>query len=77
MPDPDEPTLSLSEWVVLGLVCEQPAHGFAIAGLLGRQGSPGEVWRVARPVVYRAIQRLEALFPARGGSGFWLGSEGH
>lgn len=46
---------------MLRLICEQPAHGFAIAGLLGRQGSPGEVWRVARPVVYRAIQRLEAL----------------
>jgi PadR family transcriptional regulator AphA len=61
MPDPAEPTLSLPEWVVLCLIREQPTHGFAIAGLLSRQGSLGEVWRVARPVVYRAIQRLEAL----------------
>jgi hypothetical protein len=30
----DEPVLSLAEWLVLCLVCEEPRHGFAIVGLL-------------------------------------------
>jgi DNA-binding PadR family transcriptional regulator len=56
-----EPSLSLSEWLVLCLVAETPRHGFAIARLLGAGGSLGQVWRVPKPVVYRALQRLENL----------------
>lgn len=66
MPDPVTPVaavpaLSLSEWLVLCLICEQPAHGFALAGLLGRGGTLGQIWRVPKPVIYRGLQHLEAL----------------
>jgi len=58
---PAEPSLSLAEWLVLCLICEEPAHGFAIARLLGAGGTIGQVWHVPKPVVYRALQRLEQL----------------
>jgi DNA-binding PadR family transcriptional regulator len=61
MPDPQAPRLSLSEWLVLSLICEKPTHGFAIARMLGPVGSLGQVWRVPKPVIYRAMQRLELL----------------
>ena len=59
MPATEEPTLSLAEWLVLCLVCERPQHGFAIARQLGSDGDLGRIWRVPKPVVYRALQRLE------------------
>lgn len=55
------PALSLAEWLVLCLVCEEPRHGFAIARLLDSDGSLGRIWRVPKPVVYRSVQRLEQL----------------
>jgi PadR family transcriptional regulator AphA len=61
MTSPEERSLSLSEWLVLCLVREQPRHGFAIARLLEADGSLGKVWRVPKPVIYRALQRLEQL----------------
>jgi DNA-binding PadR family transcriptional regulator len=61
MSPPEERSLSLAEWLVLCLVCEQPRHGFAIARLLDSDGSLGQIWRVPKPVVYRALQRLEHL----------------
>jgi PadR family transcriptional regulator AphA len=51
-------TLSLSDWVVLCLVAEGPTHGFAIAQLTASSGAVGRVWRVPKPVVYRALDRL-------------------
>jgi len=57
----DEPQLSLAEWLVLCLVCEETRHGFALARLLESGGSVGRIWRVPKPVVYRALQRLEQL----------------
>jgi PadR family transcriptional regulator AphA len=60
-PGHGEPTLSLAEWLVLCLVCEEPRHGFAIARLLDSNGSLGRIWRVPKPVVYRSVQRLEQL----------------
>jgi PadR family transcriptional regulator AphA len=54
-------SLSLAEWLVLCLICERPTHGFALAALLGSEGEMGRVWRVPKPVVYRALQRLELL----------------
>ena len=65
MPAADESSLSLAEWLVLCLVCEQPRHGFALATLLGYEGDMGQVWRVPKPVIYRALQRLEMLGPVR------------
>jgi DNA-binding PadR family transcriptional regulator len=57
----DGPVLSLAEWLVLCLVCEEPRHGFAIVRLLDSTGSMGKIWRVPKQVVYRALQRLEQL----------------
>jgi DNA-binding PadR family transcriptional regulator len=57
----EEPALSLAEWLVLCLVREEPRHGFALARLLETGGSVGRIWRVPKPVVYRALQRLEQL----------------
>ena len=57
----DEPRLSLSEWVVLCLVCEQPTHGFPVVALLARDGDLGQIWHVQKTVVYRAMDRLELL----------------
>jgi DNA-binding PadR family transcriptional regulator len=61
MPGPGLPRLSLAEWLVLCLVSEAPSHGFAIARTLAGDGELGHVWRVPKPVVYRGLQRLEAL----------------
>jgi PadR family transcriptional regulator AphA len=55
------PTLSLNEWAVLGLLVEQPRHGYDIAAELQPDAEVGEVWRLPRALVYRAIGRLEAL----------------
>ena len=54
------PALSLAEWVVLGVICEQPTHGFAIAQLTAPDGELGRAWQVPRPMVYRALGRLAA-----------------
>lgn len=64
----DQPDLSLTEWIVLALLAEQPAHGFALARELGRTTLLGQVWTVPRPLVYRALGRLEAqgLVAAKG-----------
>ncbi len=56
-----EPALSLAEWLVLCLVCERASHGFALARELSADGALGRVWRVPKPVVYRALRRLEQL----------------
>ena len=53
------PGLSLTEWAVLALLSEAPSHGFAIARTLSRATPLGEVWTVPRPLVYRALGRLE------------------
>ena len=53
--------LSLAEWLVLCLVREEPTYGLVLVGLLARDGSLGRVWSVPKAVVYRALQRLEAL----------------
>ncbi|HEV8626115.1 MAG TPA: PadR family transcriptional regulator, partial [Acidimicrobiia bacterium] len=53
------PGLSLTEWVVLALLSEAPSHGFAVARTLSRTTPLGEAWTVPRPLVYRALGRLE------------------
>ena len=61
MRSPDEPRLSLSEWVVLCLICEGPTHGFAVSASLTRNSELGQIWHVPKAVVYRAVDRLEHL----------------
>src|SRR3984885_7321706 len=57
----DGPALSLSEWLVLCLICEKPTHGNAIAGLLSEAGGLSQVWRVHRSMIYLSVKRLEQL----------------
>ena len=57
----EEPALSKSEWIVLSLVCEGPAHGNALSILLGRDGDLGRIWHVNRAGVYRSLDRLVGL----------------
>src|SRR5947209_10208887 len=59
MTQTEGPALSLTEWVVLALLAEGRSHGFAVARTLSRVTPLGEVWTVPRPLVYRAIGRLE------------------
>jgi len=61
MHPPNYRTLSLPEWLVLCIVCEQPTYGFAVAGLLSRAGRLGRIWPVSKPAIYRAVLRLERL----------------
>jgi DNA-binding PadR family transcriptional regulator len=49
---------TLTEWVVLGVLAEAPAHGFAVARLLERGGEIGRVWSASRPLTYRSVDQL-------------------
>jgi len=68
------PSLSLAEWTVLALISEHPTHGFAVSRLTAPDGDLGRIWHIPRPVIYRAIGRLEdaglvtpqAVEPGRG-----------
>jgi DNA-binding PadR family transcriptional regulator len=60
-PGAGEQRLSLSEWLVLCLVREEPTYGLVLVGLLARDGSLGQIWSVPKAVVYRALQRMELL----------------
>lgn len=55
------PTLSLNEWAVLGVLVDRPRHGYDIAAELNADTPLGDIWTVNRQLVYRAIDRLEAL----------------
>lgn len=50
--------LSLTEYAVLGLAAEGRTHGFAIAREMTAAGAIGRIYAVARPSVYRAVERL-------------------
>ena len=50
--------MALPEWTVLALLSQRPAHGFAVSQLTASDGELGRIWRIPRPVVYRAIGRL-------------------
>lgn len=52
--------LSPGEWAVLALIAQAPTHGFAIAKALAPDGEVGRVWTLPRPLVYRAIDTLQA-----------------
>jgi DNA-binding PadR family transcriptional regulator len=55
------PTLSLNEWAVLGVLVDRPRHGYDIAAELQPGTAIGDAWRLTRQVVYRALERLDAL----------------
>ncbi|MFQ5516065.1 MAG: PadR family transcriptional regulator [Acidimicrobiia bacterium] len=60
-PDMGEMTqLSLTEWAVLALLGEGPAHPFAIARQMRPDADLGRIFTVRRPLVYRAVDRLVA-----------------
>lgn len=50
--------LSTTDWAVLASLLECEAHGFRIAALFAPEGELGQIWRVQRAQVYRAIEHL-------------------
>jgi PadR family transcriptional regulator AphA len=52
--------LAPGEWAVLALLCERPAHGWALARELSPAGELGSIWSLTRPLVYRSLEILEA-----------------
>ena len=55
-----ESELLLSEWACLGILFNEPSHGFAIAQELRPDGVVGRVWSVTRPLTYRALEQLQS-----------------
>jgi PadR family transcriptional regulator AphA len=51
--------LAPGEWAVLALLCERPAHGWALARQLAAGGELGSIWSLTRPLVYRSLEILE------------------
>jgi DNA-binding PadR family transcriptional regulator len=56
----EPPSLSLTEWVVLGVIGERAAHGFAVSALTSDEGDLGRIWHIPRPAIYRALGRVQA-----------------
>jgi DNA-binding PadR family transcriptional regulator len=56
----EPPSLSLAEWVVLAVIGERPAHGFAVSLLTADDGELGRIWHIPRPAIYRALGRVHA-----------------
>ena len=50
--------LLLGEWACLGILCQGPSHGFAVAGRLKPGGDVGRVWSLSRPLTYRSLDQL-------------------
>jgi DNA-binding PadR family transcriptional regulator len=55
----DQPSLSVSEWLVLAILSQQSQHGFAVAQLTAPDGELGRVWHIPKAVIYRSIGRLQ------------------
>ena len=51
--------LTPNELCVLALLVERPAHGWELADTLSRNGEVGQIWAVARPLVYTTLRRLD------------------
>lgn len=49
------------EWAVLALLCERPAHGYAIAATMAPSGDVGEIWSLSEQLTYKALRTLQAL----------------
>ena len=67
--------LAPGEWAVLALLCERPAHGWALARQLSPTGELGSIWSLTRPLVYRSLEILAARGLAEP-SGFERGARG-
>ncbi len=52
--------MPLNDLVVLAVLDEEPAHGFALARRLAPDSDLGRILTVHRPQVYRSLDRLEA-----------------
>jgi PadR family transcriptional regulator AphA len=50
--------MSLTDWIVLALIAEEPQHGFSVARELAPDAPIGQVWTVRRPLVYRSLEYL-------------------
>lgn len=48
----------LGEWACLGILYDQPAHGWAIAARLLPDSSIGRIWHMKRPLTYRSLDQL-------------------
>ncbi len=57
--------LTLADHAVLGLLAEQPRHGWAVVRELALDGDLGRIWSLSRPLAYRAMDGLEAQRLAR------------
>ncbi len=44
---------------MLALLCERPAHGWALARQLSDTGELGSIWSLKRPLVYRSLEILD------------------
>lgn len=50
--------LLVGEWAVLALLCERPAHGYAVAAVLAPDGDVGQIWSLSEQLTYRALGTL-------------------
>lgn len=77
MAQDDNLRLTLIEGIVLGLLVQEPSHGFAVAKELGPDGWIGSTFTARRPVVYRALHTLtaKALIVADGAETTSVGPE--
>lgn len=48
----------LGEWACLGILYDQPVHGWAIVKQLRPDGDIGRIWHLSRPLTYRALDQL-------------------
>lgn len=53
--------LAVGEWAVLALLCERPAHGYAIKDTMAPDGDLGQIWSLSQPLTYRTINVLKSL----------------
>ncbi len=53
--------LSVGEWAVLALLCEGPAHGYAIRAAMAPDGDLGRIWSLGQPHTYRTLAVLREL----------------
>jgi PadR family transcriptional regulator AphA len=56
----DANDLLLGEWACLGVVCEAPTHGFAVAARLKPDADIGRIWSLSRALTYRSLDQLVA-----------------
>lgn len=59
MPTTDRSPL-LGEWACLGILYDDPTHGWAVAKRLRPDGDIGRIWYLSRPLTYRSLDLLTA-----------------